>query len=136
MNNLVTFEQQLALRELGFNKGYYAHYFVEDKEGHWKRGDLVTHHYDHVSDLTMFNPVPEVIPANTIYEAVDFLETMGYYIEIIIKNGDKGNLYNMFVVKMSDIRTRTKSFKYKSKIQALSAGIDECIRIIKDNSTT
>lgn len=130
MNNLVTFEQQLALRELGFNKGSYTHYFLQDKEGHWKRGDLVTHHYDHVHDLTMFDPVPEVIPANTIYEAATFLRSLDKIISVnpTPMAGKLGYKFSILYTKYD--------VKFKTYEKALSAGVDECIKILQDESSS
>ena len=141
-NDFCDYDTCVALKELGYNRGAYAYYFPNHKEDlifntHQMRGCSIN------EMLKGYNTYPkdvmghELIDAPTLWEAQKWLREekkivvlVGFDFCPIISE----IVYN-WVIVVNGNSAKKSSYTYDCFEEALSDGIKEAVKILKENET-
>lgn len=128
--DFVTYEQALALKELGFNEETYTYYNIGDTE--------IKGLPDRFSDVTFdsYNKWNNSLSAPSLAEAHKWIRSKGLFIkvfpELVWKEGWELDVYNI----KGDFYYHLETFKYITYEEALLDGISCCIKILNKKKQT
>lgn len=132
VKNFVTYKQAVSLKQISFRETCLYHYndrelLFSNSNSNGEGGGI------YVEDLECSHNTKDkgYIDAPTLYQAAEWLRNKGYSVEP--HSGDEFDKYEYQIdVKTENPYTKLSENEYSSYIEALSAGIDKCLEILKE----
>ena len=131
--DIVTYEQALALKQLGFDEKCLYYYnvneqIVANERDYQEEVSIKDLYTSYNSEYTSYNR----IDAPTLAQVDKWLRSKGLWVEICLEPFDeKGWQFDIFNLKDHYYYNFAFSTVYDTYEKALSAGITECIKILE-----